>query len=118
MIRIIDSPSGSALARLSGHLMLHVKSPRTQTSVTICVSSIPLFRQQSSGVPESQPAYPVAPSQPHQTCDVLFDVSGATSHTVRLDGVQYTICLLQIGEVAEGAIMWPWYDVQVTQRAN
>ena len=117
VIRIVDSLSGSPIVDLFGGLILHVRSPRSRTSVTVSVSSgiLTFSRHHFSG-----PGRPLThelsiPDHPDKPYELYFDLSNEPRHIVRLDGFQYEIRLLQIGHIEDEAYSWPWYEFEVTQ---
>ena len=100
LIRIIDSSSGSPTGTAFGRmLVLHVKSPRSSTSVTVRLDW---------GVLEGATG-PAAESE-----DLFFDLPDSSAHTVQRANQSYKITLMQIGSDASGR---PWYEFQITTQA-
>jgi hypothetical protein len=117
VIRIVDSLSGSPIVSLFGCLVLHVRSPRSHTSVTLSVNcGLVTFCQHQLSAPgehiEHEGGIPDPWADRHE---LYFDVSSEARHIVRLGGFQYDLRLLQVGTVADNGHSSPWYEFEVTQ---
>lgn len=98
LIRINDSPSESSRkAAFVGMLLLHVKSPKDSTSVTVrldwgvpdCAAST--LNKQQACMRESGSIATVAQLQ-----DLFFNLASFPAHTVKRPNQSYKITLMQL----------------------
>jgi hypothetical protein len=112
-IQIVDSPLGSPMETVFG-IVLMVRSPRSERSVTVMVNPAAIdYQEHPVDTPELQVRGAFTMGYTEETAELFFDLDGAPTHRVTIGGKQYEIRLMGIGKQDQEGQSFPMYDFLV-----